>query len=39
LGVAIIAVIFYNYFQTRIGNLNALFRIEVAKLLQTMITE
>ena len=36
LGVAIIALIFYNYFQTRIGNLNALFRIQVAKILQKM---
>ncbi|MBI2985866.1 MAG: MotA/TolQ/ExbB proton channel family protein [Deltaproteobacteria bacterium] len=34
LGVAIIALIFYNYFQTRIGNLNGLFRIQVAKILQ-----
>jgi biopolymer transport protein ExbB len=33
LGVAIIAVMFYNYFQTRIANLNALFRIEASKLL------
>ena len=39
LGVAIIAVIFYNYFQTRIGNLHALFRIQVAKLLQNLISE
>jgi len=31
LAVAIIAVIFYNYFQTRIANLNGLFRIQVAK--------
>jgi biopolymer transport protein ExbB/TolQ len=36
LGVAIIALIFYNYFQTRISTLNGLFRIQVAKLLQTM---
>ena len=36
LAVAIIAVIFYNYFQTRISNLNGLFRIQVAKLLQNM---
>lgn len=36
LAVAIIAVIFYNYFQTRIGNLNALFRIQVAKVLRNM---
>ena len=34
LAVAIIAVIFYNYFQTRISSLNGLFRIEVAKILQ-----
>jgi biopolymer transport protein ExbB len=39
LGVAIIAVIFYNYFQTRIANLNALFRIEVAKVLRNMASE
>jgi biopolymer transport protein ExbB/TolQ len=38
LGVAIIALIFYNYFQTRISTLNGLFRIQVAKLLQTMST-
>jgi biopolymer transport protein ExbB len=36
LGVAIIAVIFYNYFQTRIATLNGLFRIQVAKILQSM---
>lgn len=36
LGVAIIALIFYNYFQTRIGNLNGLFRVQVAKILQKM---
>ena len=36
LGVAIIALIFYNYFQTRIGNLNGLFRIQVAKITQKM---
>ena len=36
LGVAIIALIFYNYFQTRIGNLNGLFRIRVGKILQKM---
>ena len=36
LGVAIIAVIFYNYFQTRISSLNGLFRIQVAKILQNM---
>jgi biopolymer transport protein ExbB len=34
LGVAIIALIFYNYFQTRIGSLNALFRIQVARVLR-----
>ncbi len=36
LGVAIIALIFYNYFQTRIGNLNGLFRVQVGKILQKM---
>ena len=36
LAVAIIAVIFYNYFQTRISTLNGLFRIQVAKILQNM---
>ncbi len=36
LGVAIIALIFYNYFQTKIGNLNGLFRIQVTKILQKM---
>jgi biopolymer transport protein ExbB/TolQ len=36
LGVAIIAVIFYNYFQTRIATLNGLFRIQVAKILQIL---
>jgi biopolymer transport protein ExbB len=39
LAVAIIAVIFYNYFQTRIGNLNALFRIQVAKVLRNIGSE
>jgi biopolymer transport protein ExbB len=34
LGVAIIALIFYNYFQTRVNNLNGLFRIQVGKILQ-----
>ena len=38
LAVAIIAVIFYNYFQTRIATLNGLFRIQVGKLLQQMST-
>jgi biopolymer transport protein ExbB/TolQ len=36
LAVAIIAVIFYNYFQIRIANLNGLFRIQVAKVLHSM---
>jgi biopolymer transport protein ExbB/TolQ len=36
LGVAIIALIFFNYFQTRIGNLNGLFRIQTTKILQKM---
>ncbi|MBM4296534.1 MAG: MotA/TolQ/ExbB proton channel family protein [Deltaproteobacteria bacterium] len=36
LGVAIIAVIFYNYFQTRIASLNGLFRIQVAKIIQNI---
>src|SRR5918996_6324618 len=36
LAVAIVAVIFYNYFQTRIANLNGLFRIQIAKVLQNM---
>jgi biopolymer transport protein ExbB len=36
LGVAIIALIFYNYFQTRVSNLNGLFRIQVGKILQHM---
>ena len=36
LAVAIIAVMFYNYFQTRIASLNGLFRIQVAKLLQSI---
>jgi len=35
LGVAIIALIFYNYFQTRIATLNGLFRIQAGKILQT----
>jgi biopolymer transport protein ExbB/TolQ len=34
LAVAILAVVFYNYFQTRIGSLNGLFRIQVSKILQ-----
>jgi biopolymer transport protein ExbB/TolQ len=36
LGVAIIAVVFYNYFQTRIAGLNGLFRIQVAKIIQSI---
>ena len=36
LGVAIIAVIFYNYFQTRIATLNGLFRIQAAKVIQNL---
>ena len=36
LAVAIIAVIFYNYFQIRIANLNGLFRIQVAKILHNI---
>jgi len=36
LAVAIIAVMFYNYFQTRIATLNGLFRIQVAKVLQSI---
>src|SRR5581483_303544 len=36
LGVAIIAVIFYNYFQTRIATINGLFRIQVGKIVQSM---
>jgi biopolymer transport protein ExbB len=37
LAVAIIAVIFYNYFQTRIAGLNGLFRIQIAKVMQNAI--
>jgi biopolymer transport protein ExbB len=37
LGVAIIALIFYNYFQVRIANVTALFRIHAMKLLQSMV--
>lgn len=37
LAVAIIAVVFYNYFQTRIGGLNALLRIQVGKVLQNAV--
>ncbi|HWP57134.1 MAG TPA: MotA/TolQ/ExbB proton channel family protein [Candidatus Acidoferrales bacterium] len=34
LGVAIVALVFYNYFQTRINHLNGLFRIQVGKILK-----
>jgi biopolymer transport protein ExbB len=34
LGLAIIALIFYNYFQTRIADVIGLFRIQVGKILQ-----
>lgn len=37
LAVAIIAVVFYNYFQTRIGSLNALLRIQMGKVLQNAV--
>ncbi len=37
LAVAIIAVVFYNYFQTRIGSLTALLRIQVGKVLQNAV--
>src|SRR5574342_608205 len=36
LGVAIIALVFYNYFQVRIASLNGLFRIQVAKVIQSI---
>jgi biopolymer transport protein ExbB len=36
LGVAIIALVFYNYFQVRIASLNGLFRIQVAKIIQSI---
>ena len=36
LAVAIIAVIFYNYFQTRIASINGLFRIQVGKIIQSI---
>jgi biopolymer transport protein ExbB len=36
LGVAIIALVFYNYFQTRIASLNGLFRIQVGKIIHTI---
>ena len=39
LGVAIIAVVFYNYFQTRIATLNGLFRVQIAKIVHQMVSE
>lgn len=36
LAVAIVAVIFYNYFQTKITNLNSLFRIQVGRVLRSV---
>jgi len=36
LAVAIIALIFYNYFQTRISSVNGLFRIQVAKVVENI---
>jgi len=36
LAVAIIALIFYNYFPTRISSVNGLFRIQVAKVVHNM---
>jgi biopolymer transport protein ExbB len=38
LGIAIIALIFYNYFQVRIGNISGLVRIQAMKLLQTVVS-
>jgi biopolymer transport protein ExbB len=38
LGVAIIALIFYNYFQVRVGNLSGVFRIQAMKLLQSVVS-
>jgi biopolymer transport protein ExbB len=38
LGVAIIALIFYNYFQVRVGNLSGLMRIQAMKLLQSVVS-
>ncbi len=37
LGIAIIALIFYNYFQVRVGNLSGLVRIQAMKLLQSVV--
>jgi biopolymer transport protein ExbB len=39
LAVAIIALIFYNYFQTRIANVTGLFRIRVARVLKNCVSE
>jgi biopolymer transport protein ExbB len=38
LGVAIIALVFYNYFQVRVGNLSGAFRIQAMKLLQSVVS-
>jgi biopolymer transport protein ExbB len=38
LGIAIIALIFYNYFQVRVGNLSGMVRIQAMKLLQTVVS-
>jgi biopolymer transport protein ExbB len=38
LGIAIIALIFYNYFQVRVGNLTGLVRIQAMKLLQRVVS-
>jgi biopolymer transport protein ExbB len=38
LGVAIVALIFYNYFQTRIATINGLFRIQVGKVLHNLVS-
>jgi biopolymer transport protein ExbB len=38
LGIAIIALIFYNYFQVRIGNISGLVRIQAMKLLQSVVS-
>jgi len=37
-GIAIIALIFYNYFQVRVGNLSGLVRIQAMKLLQSVVS-
>jgi biopolymer transport protein ExbB len=37
LGIAIIALIFYNYFQVRVGNLTGLVRIQAMRLLQSVV--